>query len=220
MAMSDALLMRNAQILWEYHNTGTPLAAADAIIGLGSYDLRVADRCAELFLTGLAPRIVFAGATGNWTSGLYASSEAQAFAERAIALGVPTEAISVEPESTNIAENIRFVRALVPDAERLIWVTKPQTRRRVSATLMVNWPEVISMIAAPEHDLVAQPTDHHPFEALISEMVGDVWRMVAYAQKGYQASQPLPPAVRTAFDTLVAAGFTHHLPEGVRSLDR
>ena len=220
MAMSDALVMRNAQILWDYHNTGTPLEAADAIIGLGSYDLRVADRCADLFQAGLAPRIVFTGASGNWTGGLYASSEAQAFAERAIALGIPENAISVEPKSTNIAENIRFVRAMLPDAERLIWVTKPQTRRRVSATLMVNWPEVTSMIAAPKHDLDAQPTEHHPLEALVSEMVGDVWRMAAYAQKGFQASQPIPPAVRTAFDTLVAAGFTHHLPEGMRSLDR
>lgn len=220
MAMSDALVMQNARILWDYHNTGTPLEAADAIIGLGSYDLRVADCCAALFLSGMAPKLVFAGASGNWTSGLYASSEAQAFAERATALGIPDNAISVEPKSTNIAENIRFVRAMLPDAERLIWVTKPQTRRRVSATLIVNWPEVTSMIAAPDHDLDAQPTDHHPFEALVSEMVGDVWRMAAYAQKGFQASQPIPPTVRTAFDTLVAAGFTHHLPEGVRSLDR
>ncbi|AKI00991.1 DUF218 domain-containing protein [Hoeflea sp. IMCC20628] len=220
MAISDALVMRNAQILWDYHDTGTPLEAADAIIGLGSYDLRVADRCTELFLSGLAPKIVFTGASGNWTRGLYANSEAQAFAERAIALGVPTAAISLEQESTNIAENISFVRAMLAAAGRVIWVTKPQTRRRVSATLAVAWPEATSMITAPAHDLAAQPTDHHPFEALISEMVGDVWRMAAYAENGFQASQTIPPAVRTAFGTLVAAGFTHHLPEGVRSLDR
>ncbi|MCY0094679.1 YdcF family protein [Hoeflea ulvae] len=211
--------MRNARILWDYHDTGTPLAPADAIIGLGSYDLRVADRCAELFHSGLAPRIVFSGASGNWTGGLYATSEAQAFADRAIALGVAGSVISVEPNSTNIAENIGFVRALLPEAGRLIWVTKPQTRRRVSATLRVVWPKAHSMIAAPEHDLAAQPTEHHRFDALVSEMVGDVWRMAAYARKGFQASQPMPPAVRTAFDALVAAGFTHHLPDNMRSLD-
>lgn len=220
MAISDVLVMQKARILWDYHDTGTPLAAADAIIGLGSYDLRVADRCAELFLSGLAPRVVFAGAMGNWTRGMFASSEAHAFADRAIALGVPAGVISLEPKSTNIAENISFVRALLPDAQQVIWVTKPQTRRRVSATLLVNWPEVTSMIAAPAHDLAAQPSAHHPLEALISEMVGDVWRMAAYAKKGFQASQPLPPAVRIAFDTLVTAGFTHHLPPGVRSLEQ
>ncbi|WP_322988069.1 YdcF family protein [Hoeflea sp.] len=219
MAISDAAAMHEAQVLWAYHDTGTPLAAADAIIGLGSYDLRVSDRCVELYQNRLAPRIVFAGASGNWTRGMYATSEAQAFADHAIALGVPADAISLEPKSTNIAENIGFVRALLPDAQRVIWVTKPQTRRRVSASLMRNWPEVFSMIAAPEHGLAAQPSEHHPLEALIAEMVGDVWRMVAYAEKGFQASQPLPPEVRKAFDTLVAAGFTHHLPAGVRSLD-
>ena len=49
-------------------------------------------------------------------------------------------------------------------------------------------------------------------------MVGDVWRMAAYAESGFQGPQPIPPAVNEAFDMLVAAGFTGHLPTDIRSL--
>jgi hypothetical protein len=77
---------------------------------------------------------------------------------------------------------------------------------------------VISMITAPQHGLEAQSVAHHSFEALVSEMVGDAWRMAAYADKGFQARQPLGPDVQEAFDKLVAAGFTDHLPPSVCSL--
>ena len=218
MAVSNASVMDCARVLWDYHNTETSLDQADIIVGLGSYDLRVADRCAELYASGLAPRIMFTGATGNWTRDRFAASEAQAFAERAVATGVPKHVILLEKKATNISENVLYVRAQVPDADKVIWVTKPQTRRRVSATLQIRWPEIVSMITAPQHSLEDQPVEHHSKEVLIAEMVGDVWRMVAYADKGFQARQPLEPDVQAAFETLVEAGFTQHLPPSVRSL--
>lgn len=168
MAAVDQRLMGCARVLWDYHNAETPLDAADAIIGLGSYDLRVADRCAELFHGGLASRIVFTGASGNWTDGLFSGSEASAFSDRAVSLGVPAGAIELEEQATNIGENIRFVRRLIGKAERLIWVTKPQTRRRLIASLAVGWPEPVSMITAPVHALAEGPCKHHSLEALIS----------------------------------------------------
>jgi len=217
-AVSHGSVMDCAQVLWDYHNIETSLDHADIIVGLGSYDLRVADRCVELYTSGLAPRIMFTGAMGNWTRGRFAASEAQAFTERAVATGVPRHAVLLEEKATNISENVLYVRAQVPDAERVIWVTKPQTRRRVSATLQIRWPEVVSMITAPQHALEEQPVEHHSKEALIAEMVGDVWRMAAYPDKGFQARQPLEPDVQAAFDTLVETGFTEHLPPSVRSL--
>lgn len=218
MASGPLSVMESAQILWDYHNTGTSLDKADIIVGLGSYDLRVADRCAELYAGGLASQIIFTGASGNWTNGRFAGSEAQAFSERAVALGVPRDAIRLEETATNISGNVLCVRAQVPDSGRVIWVTKPQTRRRVSATLQIRWPEVVSMITAPQHSLVEQPVEHHSKEALIAEMVGDVWRIAAYADKGFQSPQPMELEVKDAFDALVAAGFTGHLPPKVRSL--
>ncbi|MCY0153150.1 YdcF family protein [Hoeflea alexandrii] len=118
MAAGGLSVMDYAQALWDYHNTGTSLEQADVIVGLGSYDLRVADRCAELYAEGWAPLVIFTGASGNWTSGKLAGSEAQAFSDRAIALGVPQHAVRLEETATNISENIRFVRAHAPGAKQ------------------------------------------------------------------------------------------------------
>jgi uncharacterized SAM-binding protein YcdF (DUF218 family) len=217
-ASGDASVMEYAQVLWDYHNTETPLENADIIVGLGSYDLRVADRCAELYAAGLAPLVMFTGASGNWTRDRFAGSEARAFAERAVAQGVSPEAIRLEEKATNIGENIALVRAELPDAQRIVWVTKPQTRRRLSATLQVTWPGIMSMITAPRHALVEQAVEGHSLDAVIAEMVGDTWRMAAYPDKGFQSPQPMGLDVQEAFDTLVAIGFTGHLPATVRSL--
>lgn len=211
-------VMGHARVLWDYHNTETPLESADIIVGLGSYDLRVADRCVELYSGGLAPLVLFTGASGNWTRDRFAGSEARAFCDHAVSGGVPRDAMRLEEKATNIGENIGFMRTEMPQAKRVIWVTKPQTRRRLSATLEIRWPGIISMITAPQHALEEQPLEAHPLEALIAEMVGDTWRMSAYPGKGFQSQQPLGTEVEEAFDALVAAGFTDHLPPTVRSL--
>jgi len=217
-ASGDASVMEYAQVLWDYHNTEMTLEKAGIIVGLGSYDLRVADRCAELYAAGLAPLVMFTGASGNWTIGRFAGSEARAFETRAVAQGVPPEAIRLEEKATNIGENIALVRAELPDVQRIVWVTKPQTRRRLSATLQVKWPGIMSMITAPQHALAEQPVEGHSIDAVTAEMVGDTWRMVAYPDKGFQSPQPMGLDVHEAFDALVAVGFTGHLPATVRSL--
>lgn len=219
MTAPDPAMLARARILWDFHAVDCSLQKAEMIVGLGSYDLRVADRCAELWFEGYASRLLFTGAAGNWTRGKYESSEAAAFAERARVHGVPDSAIELEERATNIGENIAFSRAQMRGAERVIWVTKPQTRRRVTATLGAQWPQITSMITAPRHDFLGQPGADHPLSALVSEMVGDVWRLIAYAEKGYSVSQSVPIAVRGAFDDLVAAGFVAHLPSQIRSLD-
>jgi uncharacterized SAM-binding protein YcdF (DUF218 family) len=208
----DAEVLAAASVLWNYHGIYHEPRAADAIIGLGSYDLRVADRCAELHAAALAPVVVFTGGAGNWTSGLYASSEAAAFRNRARESGVPGDAILIEEKATNIGENLRFSKALLPHAVSLILVTKPQTQRRCLATAERQWPSIDAIVTAPLHGMEAQPTPHHPMESLICEMVGDTWRMKTYPQRGFQSEQPMPDAVRDAFDLLVTRGFTRHLP--------
>ncbi len=202
-----------ARLLWDYHCIYHAPRAADAIIGLGSYDLRVAERCADLHAAGFAPLVLFTGGAGNWTSGLYASSEAAAFRDRALECGVPSDAILIEEEATNIGENVRFSRALLPEARTVFLVTKPQTQRRCLATAERQWPSVDAIVTAPLHDFADQPTPHHPMAGLIGEMVGDTWRMVAYPKRGFQSEQPIPDGVREAFDLLVSRGFTRHLPD-------
>ena len=216
--MNDQHLI-SADILWNYHNQSEPLAHADLIVGLGSYDLRVADRCAELYKQSYAAKICFTGASGNWTTDLYSSSEAAAFKARAEELGVPVEHITVEEEARNIGENITFSREMFPEAQRIIWVTKPQTQRRVRASLDAQALDIASTVTAPKHDIQTQPTDSHSMHDLICELVGDTWRVAAYPDLGFMVEQEMPKQVCEAFNVLVAAGFTEHLPYNILALE-
>ena len=68
---SSPAVLQAARTLWDFHLIYDELSEVDLIIGLGSYDLRVADRCAELFHQRLAKQILFTGKSGNWTNNLY-----------------------------------------------------------------------------------------------------------------------------------------------------
>lgn len=121
--------------LWNYHQMRHEVTMqVDCIIGLGSYDLKVVDKCVELYFQGIAPKLLFSGKSGNWTHGLWKKTEAETFADRAIAMGVPKANILIEPKATNIGENIQFSRAVLYanniEAETIVVVTKPNTERR------------------------------------------------------------------------------------------
>ena len=205
----------SARILWDYHNQSEPLGKADLIVGLGSYDLRVAVRCVELQARSFASKICFTGASGNWTSGLYKTSEAAAFAARAAELGAPSDSIYLEEKAQNIGENIALTLSIFPKLSRAIWVTKPQTQRRLRATLQEQFPELDSIVTAPDHGFDAQPTTTHTMRDLICELVGDTWRIEAYPALGFMAKQEMPDQVHDAFASLVEAGFTDHVPTDV-----
>jgi uncharacterized SAM-binding protein YcdF (DUF218 family) len=204
-----------ARTLWNYHRiVGIPAPAA-FIVGLGSYDLRVARRAAGLFQQKLAPVLVFTGAFGNWTRGRWPKSEAEIFADEVIAMGVPPDSILLETKATNIGENLRFTKALLEErahpGRRIIVVTKPQTLRRVVASAAVFWPEAEVLPLCPEHSFEEQPTGEHSLDDLIHEMVGDVQRMIEYPKLGYQASQETSAEVLAAYEELKARGYTRHL---------
>ncbi|MCB8837271.1 YdcF family protein [Aurantimonas sp. VKM B-3413] len=201
-----------ARVLWQFHAVYDEPVPADAIVGLGSYDLRVADRCADLFHSRIASRLVLSGRAGNWTASLYATSEAEAFAHRCAERGVPAAAILIEPEATNIGENLRLTAALLgPDVARVVIVTKPQTQRRVLAAAARQWPDVEALITAPETPFERQPTAGHPLPRLIEEMVGDLQRLIDYPARGFAAEVDIPADVMAAWRFLIGAGFDGHL---------
>lgn len=206
-------VLEAAQILWDFHCVYDELADSDVIIGLGSYDIRVATHCARLFQDGLAARIIFTGSSGNWTSDLFPEGEAKAFKEQAMADGVPEGAIQLEPRATNIGENVRFSADMALNAKTAIFVTKPQTQLRCRATVQKQWRSVTALVTAPTTPFQAQPLPHHSERALICEMVGDFARMEDYARKRFQVEVNTTKEAQAAFHTLVAAGYVDHLPQ-------
>lgn len=200
-----------ADILWQYHCIFDTPVPSDVIIGLGSYDLRVADRCAALFHQGLAPKILFTGHSGHWTRDRFDQTEAHRFRVRAIERNVPVEAILLEESATNIGENITFAARLVGDDASAILVTKPQTQRRCLATARKQWPAGRTVVTAPLHDRSDQPISGFDEHHLICEMVGDLKRILIYPDAGFQTKQDVPDAVMDAYRFLIERGYTAHL---------
>ena len=208
---TDAL----ARTLWDYMLLGHELVSSDLILVLGSNDLRVAEHAAGLFVRGLAPLMVCSGSVGRLTATRFARSEAETFADVAVANGVPREAILLETRSTNTGENVVFSRDLLAARGihpwRVILVQKPYMERRAYATFLRQWPGPEARVTSPPIPFDDYFTPDLPRDLVINILVGDVQRMRVYAERGFQVPQPMPDEAWAAFTELVARGYTAHL---------
>lgn len=190
-------------------------APSDCILVLGSHDLRVADRAAELYLQGLSPYIIFSGGLGNFTAGIWDEPEADQFARIARQKGVPASQILVENKSTNTGENILFTQRLLQEKnlnpESFIVVQKPYMERRSYATFRKQWPHKMLLVTSPQISFEDYPNEEIPLHWVINIMVGDLQRIKVYPNKGYQVSQEIPDDVWSAYEFLAEQGFTEHL---------
>ena len=204
-----------AKQLWDYHHMQHILKKSDCILALGSHDLRVADRAAELYLEGWAPLLVFSGGLGNLTSDIWTVPEADQFAAIAIQKGVPESAILIENKSTNTGENITFTQKLLSakglNPNQFIVVQKPYMERRSYATFKKHWPEKELLVTSPQFSFEEYPTEDITMEKVINIMVGDLQRIKYYPAKGFQIAQEIPDDIWQIYEKLIAKGFNKHL---------
>jgi uncharacterized SAM-binding protein YcdF (DUF218 family) len=106
--------------VWDYMHMGHELKKADAIMALGSYDIRVAEYAAKLWLDGWAPYLICTGSgtvhskSAVW-QGFVGSTEAEVFADIARKAGVPNDAILIENKSQNTGQNYEFTINLLAE---------------------------------------------------------------------------------------------------------
>jgi uncharacterized SAM-binding protein YcdF (DUF218 family) len=204
-----------AKKLWDYHHMHHVLEKTDCILALGSHDLRVAERAAELYLEGWAPTLIFSGGLGNFTKGMWKEAEAEQFAAIAMSMGVPEASILVENRSTNTGENILFTQQLLGkknlNPRSFIVLQKPYMERRSYATFKQHWPDKKLVVTSPQISFEDYPTEEIPLERVINIMAGDLQRIKFYPEKGFQVYQEIPADVWQAFEQLVALGFDKHL---------
>lgn len=208
-----------AERLWDYHQLHQDPAPADVILVLCSHDVVVAERGAELFLAGLAPLLVFSGGSGAITRQFWDEPEAELFARRARARGVPAAAILTETRSSNTGENVAFTRELLEarglSPNRFLVVQKPYMERRAYATFRKVWPEKHVQVTSPRVTLreYLESGSHERISAddVVSIMVGDLQRIREYPARGFQVPQDIPDDVWAAYQALVAAGYNRHL---------
>jgi uncharacterized SAM-binding protein YcdF (DUF218 family) len=213
--MSEQSVDELAQKLWDYHHLNHDLEKADLILALGSNDLRVAERAAELYLQGWAPLLVFSGNAGVLTRERFHKREAEMFADIALQKGVPESAILIEAESTNTGENVTFTRRVLEsrgiDPRSLILVQKPYMERRAYATFMKFWPGKRVIVASPRISFSEYPTEELPKDLVINIMVGDLQRIRIYPARGFQIEQEIPDDVWRSYERLVELGYNRHL---------
>ncbi|MEU8178613.1 YdcF family protein [Microbispora hainanensis] len=206
---------QQAKLIWDYHQMHHALRPCDVAIGLGSHDLGVAAFSAELYHQGLFPRLVFTGGNSPTTLARFPRGEAVHFREHALSLGVPDEAILLEPNATNTGENITLSRKVLATAglhpQSVLLISKPYMERRSFATARKLWPE-IEIVCASEplalDDYVKAIGDD---KLVIDMLVGDLQRVIEYPKLGFAIPQEIPEVVHAAYEALIRAGFDSRL---------
>ena len=213
--MNELEISSLAKTLWDYHHINHILKKSDCILALGSHDLRVAERTAELYLQGYAPLVIMSGGLGNFTKELWTEKEADQFAAVAIEKGVPEKNILIENNSSNTGENILFTQKLLAEKklnpQNFIVVQKPYMERRSYATFKKHWPDKDLIVTSPEISFEQYPTNDIPIERVINIMVGDLQRIKFYPDRGFQIYQEIPADVWSAYEKLIGLGFDKHL---------
>lgn len=206
---------QQAKLIWDYHLMGHELRPCSAAIGLGSHDLGVATCAAGLYRAGLFPVLVFSGGNSATTRARFPRGEAVHYREHALGLGVPDDAIIVEPNAGNTGQNITLPREMLATAgitpQTVLLVSKPYMERRTFATARKLWPEV-------EVICVSEPLEFDDYlksigdEKLVLDMlVGDLQRVIEYPKLGFAIEQDVPEDVLAAYESLLAAGFDSRL---------
>ncbi|GLW68451.1 hypothetical protein Kpho02_07500 [Kitasatospora phosalacinea] len=213
--MTSPRALADAQLLWDFHQMHHELRPCSVAIGLGSHDLGVADTTAGLYRRGMAPLIVFTGATSRTTQHLMPRGEAVHYRERAVELGVPSSAILVEPNARNTGENILFSRTLLENTatpvSSVLLVSKPYEERRAYATACKLWPEVEFVSASTPLSFEEYVASIGDARLVIDMLVGALQRLLIYPREGFMISLPVPDDVTSAYKRLIRDGFTSRL---------
>ncbi|MFJ2707739.1 YdcF family protein [Streptomyces sp. NPDC087428] len=204
-----------AVLIWDYHQMHHQLRPVDVAIGLGSHDLGVATHSVELYRAGLFSTLVFTGGNSPTTAKVFPRGEAVHFREHAIDLGVPAEAILLEPEAGNTGQNVTLSREVLAAAgitpTTVMLVSKPYMERRSFATARKLWPDVEILCASEPLEFDDYVKSIGDEKLVLDMLVGDLQRVIEYPKLGFAIEQEVPEDVHAAYESLIHDGFTSRL---------
>jgi len=158
---------------------------------------------------------VFTGANSPTTRERFPRGEAVHYREHALALGVPAEAVLVEPKATNTGENALLSRAVLDaagvDVSSLLLVCKPYEERRAYATFRKLWPGVDVVCASAAMTFGEYVESIGDARLVVDMLVGALQRLMIYPKRGFMIEQEVPEDVIAAYRRLCEAGFTSRL---------
>ncbi len=206
---------RDARVVWDYHRMGHAPRPCSVAVGLGSHDLGVATAAVEAYRAGLVPLIVFTGANSPTTRARFPEGEAVAYRRHALDLGVPPEAVLVEPRATNTGQNITYARRLLEESgagvSSVLLVSKPYEQRRAYATARKLWDGVDVVCVSAPMEFSEYVDGIGDARLVIDMLVGALQRLVLYPRHGFMIEQEVPGDVLAAYRRLCRAGFTSRL---------
>lgn len=206
--MNQLKLYQHIEHLWSYMQLDHTLFKSDCIFVLGSNDVRVAEYAAQLFLEGWANILIFSGGVGRLTEGIFQETEAQTFANIAMDLGVPPDAIIIEDKATNTGKNVQFTYQLTKelglDLQTFILVQKPYMERRTYATFAKQWPTEYQRIAvtSTKMDFCDYFSEDIDLDTVVRAMLGDFERIKTYPELGYQIEQEIPAHIEESYNEI------------------
>lgn len=211
---------KNAKIIWDYMLMHHELKKVDAIIALGTNDIRVADRAYQIWKLGFASTIICTGGMAhmddiNKTG--WEKSEAEIYKDRLVELGVPESSILTETQAKSTGDNAVLTKKLLQEKNlnfsNFILVTKPWMERRAYATFRKQWPEANITLTSVllDYDAYMNSSKDVAKEIFLNVMVGDFQRIKEYPKRGFQIEQEIPDMVWQAYENLVSFGYDKYL---------
>lgn len=134
-------LWTTRQRIIDYIAPETALFACDYALLFGSRHAQdvLARQAVEFFRHGYFKTLIVAG---GCTQGKI-RPEAEEIAEKLVAYGLPAARIITECRSRHTAENVAFVRRMIPQPiTEILLVGKLYAKRRYAMTVKAQWPEI------------------------------------------------------------------------------
>jgi uncharacterized SAM-binding protein YcdF (DUF218 family) len=181
---------------------------ANFILGLGSFDVRVARQCAKLYLKGFADYIIFSGGFGNG-SGNFEIPEAIVYKNFVLANypEIDDTKILVEPDSTNTGENIEFTLNLVQDLNinlrSLILVTSSVRQERARLTVSKKMPEIVLYNCPPKGNYYIDFKYYEEHGQNLDKLIIDeMIKIHKYPDLGYISQTKIPESIKEIFSMI------------------
>lgn len=205
-------ILRDYMLLWQ------ELKKCDVAIVWGSVDLSVPVYTAELYHRWLIDTIIFSGGVGRNTDGVFDVSEAIQYRDIAIWLWVPDEAIYVDTQATNTAQNytnsLQIIEHEWISSDSVMLIHKPYMERRVRATVEAQFPTlfalepIVTSIDLPMMDYVARGDTFFDIDGLVHMLVWETHRIMHYPSLWFQSPQLMSDQVLQAYVQLIQEGYT------------
>jgi uncharacterized SAM-binding protein YcdF (DUF218 family) len=207
-------IQAQGKILFDYLYVKDVLEKADVILGFGHFDLKIPRQCAELYLKGYAPKIIFTGGVGAGSAD-FKHPEAIEFLHlvQKEYPQIPESQIITEDKSTNTGENIMFSEALLHSLNpnftfqrgirKVIKVSNAYRQRRAYLTCLKLFPD-IHFINAPAATSYEEEFNLYKFknQDLLIHLVGEIDRLISYPARNFIIPVNIPDQVLEAHENI------------------